>query len=80
MDPAGSPGAQASGPLAELVATAAQGLFHDQAVLGLGAAAVGGGAFLERRDEGFEKSRITSCAVAERYYVSCAEIAISGLF
>lgn len=53
FDPPGGSGTQASGPLAELVTTAEQGLFEDQAVLGLGAAAVGGVAFLKRQDEGF---------------------------
>jgi len=53
LDPAGGRGAQARGALAERVTTAAQGLFEDQAVLGLGAAAVSGGTFLERQDKAF---------------------------
>lgn len=73
-------GAQARGALAELVAAAPQGLFQYQAVLSLGAAAAGSGAFLKREDQVFGTSRITSCAVPQRYYVSCAEIAIGGLF
>jgi len=51
--PVGGLGAQTSCPLAELVAAAPQGIFEDQAVLGLGAAAVGGGTFLQSEDEGF---------------------------
>lgn len=40
-NPVSGPGVQALGALAEFVTAAAQGLFEDQAVLGLGATAVG---------------------------------------
>ena len=65
LNPADSLSAQASYPFAELVAAAPQGLFLGQAVLGLGAAAVGGGAFLSARTRASGTSRIRSCAMAQ---------------